>query len=221
MTKRVISIRDNSSFLRESGKMFVEELQQDALEANASDSLRRDWQTVSDWLDCASGKISADQLERVEKAWIAYLAIGLAPSANLQSSFDFISKQLGDALEADRAPTAVMNVFDRLLATDVQITEKRKTDWKAEEARFRPIFDGMIGKAPQSWWRQQPPIVRSWIFGSIVWMAFMTLYTVYFDPFDTSGWDYMDDKEMMQFALILIAPVGIGAVCYAYQRWVK
>jgi hypothetical protein len=219
--RKTIKFSDEASFLSESGKMFLGELQLDGSNPDAPEGVRRDWEIVAKWLGHTSGELSSESFDRLGKAWNAYLAIGLAPSAELQTAFDLFAKQVSDVPKGDRAPTEVMNVFDRLLATDEAIKAKRAADLEVERERFRPIFAGLKGENQQSWWRRQPPIVRNWLFASGVWMVLMFLYAMFFDPFDTGGWTNMSDDETLQFTLILFVPMGAGALFYIYQKWVK
>jgi nitroreductase len=221
MAGKTINVTDEASLLKSSGMKFLGELRQDGARPDAPESMRNDWGVVAGWLGHSAGELSAFQSDKLERAWVAYLAIGLAPSFELQSAFSHYSEQFSDVPKSDRAPTEVMNVFDRLLATDDKIKAKRAADWKAEEERFRPLFAKLKGEKQPSWWRRQPPLVRNWIFSAAVWAVFMFVYAFFFDAFDTGGWYYMDDDETMRFVLIVLAPVGAGAVFYAYRRWVR
>lgn len=221
MAGKTINFTDEADLLRQSGMMFLSELRAVGSSPEAPEGMRKDWTIVAEWLEHTSGDLTSQQSEKLEKAWIAYLAIGLAPSVELQSAFQHYSEQFPDQNKADRAPTAVMNVFDRLLATDAQIKLKRTSDLKAVEERFRPHFDKLRTEAKSSWWRQQPPMVRNWIFGATVWAAFMLVYAFFFDPFDVGGWKYMDDLETTQLALIALAPVAAGVVAFVYRKWVR
>lgn len=221
VTNRTINFSDEASFIRESGKLFLRELQEDAANPNAPERITRDWETIARWLGHTSGNLSAASVDKLERAWTGYLAIGLAPSAELQNAFSHCAKKLGSVPVSDRAPTEIMDVFDRLLATDESIKSKRAADLKAERERLAPMFARLKGHARPSWWRRQPFIVRNWLFGSGVWMAFMLLYALFFDPLDTGGWKYMNDKEALQLIFILLIPVHAGAIFYIYQKWVR
>ena len=215
MAGKTIEFSGEARFLKESGKMFLSELAEDAAQPGAPEQIRADWKTVADWLGATA--LTSENSDRLSKAWIAYLAIGLAPSFKLQSAFDDISTKIGNVPASDRPPTEVMRVFDRMLATDAEIKAKRAADWKAEEERLRPILAELKGEKRPNWWRRQPAIVRNWIFASIVWGIGLTVYAIFFEPFG----GYVDDDEMGQFLLLLSAPVAAGAVIYAHHRWVR
>ena len=221
MAGRVITISNDTDFLRQSGPIFVEDLRTDAGLPSASDAVRRDWSIIANWLDHSTGDWTSVQRSKVEKAWIAYLSIGLAPSYELQPGFAMFAEQLKGTDKADRAPTEVMDVFDRLLASEADIERKRAADMKAAKAELQPMLDKLNKKRRPRWWRRQTPMVRRWIFGAVVWAGLMAVFFGFFDPFDTGGWDRMDDDEMMRFYLIVFAPVAAGAVYYAYRKWVR
>lgn len=218
--------RGESDLIRQSGTVFIRELLSDGLQPDIPPQLREDRLTIADWLGYNVGELTTPQSQKLEKAWNAYLAIGLAPSMELQTAFDHYGRTIQDVDKADRAPPEVMRVFDRLLATDEQIKIKRSADLQNLETRFRPHFDKLRPKAKGSWWRRQPPIVRNWVFASAVWVALVAIYAYFFDPFDVGGWDRLTSlssysDELGQLYLIMLVPVGAGAVTYAYRRWVR
>lgn len=218
---RIITVSSDTSFLIEMSKVWLTELQQDSRGPDAPESLRRDWGIVAKWLDHASNDLSDNSLKKFEKAWMAYIAIGVAPSLTLQPIFDDLARKIGEPSTADRAPTEVMDVFDRLLATDKEIELKRALDLEIEKAKLRQIFDEFNCETQKNWWRRKPLVVRKWLFLSFVWMGFITLYSMFFDPFGAGGWESMDEEHTTRFYIIMMAPMGIGAITYAYQRWVK
>ena len=218
---RVITISNDTDFLRQIGPHFVDELRADASDSAAPDQLKRDWSTLANWLGYNVGDLTTVQRHKVEKAWMAYLSAGLAPSLEMQSAFSSYKELLKSIDIADRAPTEVMDVFDRLLATDTQIEKKRAADIKELKAQLEPLFDKPNRQRPEPWWWRQSPLVRRWIFASAVWAALMFVYFGFFDPFDTGGWDRANDEEKIRFYLIVLAPVAAGTVYYAYRKWVR
>ena len=220
MAGRTIAFQDEADFLVQSGLTFLDELKSEGTRPGAPEGIRRDWETVANWIGYSSGNLTTEQTHKLEQGWAAYLAIGLAPSLELQSAFSLFSEQIGEIDKAHRAPTEIMDIFDRLLATDDKIRAKRAIDRQEELARLRPLFDG-IKSGRQSWWRRQSQGFRKWAFCSIVWAAFIFIYARFFDPFDTGGWRYMSESENTQFLLLLFAPVAAGTALYVYNRWVK
>lgn len=218
--ERVISISSETDFLRQSGAVFVDNLRLDAARHDAPEAVRRDWTIIAKWLDHSTGDLSLDQHRRIERAWLAYLAIGAAPSHKLQPAFSMFAGQLVGTDKADRAPTAVMDVFDRLIASDADIERKRAADMNATKAQLQPLLDRLNHDRRPRWWRRQSGLVRRWIFAAVLWALLMFVVFRFFDPFDVGGWDRLDDEEMVQFALIVLAPVAAGAAFYIYRRWV-
>jgi hypothetical protein len=216
-----IDASNGSDFLVQSGLIFIGELKADGERSDAPPGIRRDWTILADWLGHKSGELNAVELKKLEGAWMAYLMIGLAPSHKLQPAFSFFSEQNHVVERRDRAPPEIMSVFGRLLATDDEIKIKRAADLARTEEQFRPLLAQLTGKKRSSWWRRQTPLVRTWIFASVVWSAFLFFYAFFFDPFDVGCWGGMRDEQNARFAVLILAPPIAGFVFYAYRRWVK
>ena len=212
---------DPSDFHRQSGLIFLDDLRSDASRADAPDAVKRDWAVIAAWIEHTSGNLTSAQAKKLEAAWTAYLAIGLAPSAALQDIFTSCADELAGSDKRDRAPAEVMDVFDRLLATDEEIRAKRAADLARTEDQFRPLLNKFPGHRRVGWWRRQSPLARTWIFGTVVWATVVLVAALFFDPFDVGGWDRMNDEEFIRLLLIITAPAGAGAVYYIYQRWVR
>ena len=138
-----ITLGENSDFLVDSGVFFMHMLQKTALAGDAPAEQLEDWQVIEKWLGCKGGNITPVEEEKIGKGWKAYLAIGLAPSFKLQEAFDFYEKQYKEAdysFKEDKPPTEVMDVFDRLLATDKEISAKKNHDWAEEKKKFEAIL---------------------------------------------------------------------------------
>lgn len=130
-----------SEILAQSGAFFVKTLRDLAFSDTGTPSVKADWKIVEAWLENYGTPLTDTELEKVQDAWLAYLAIGLAPSFALQGPFDALSAAIKKQIvitPAHKAPTKVMDVFDRLLATDKDIKEKRASDIEAERKRFEP-----------------------------------------------------------------------------------
>lgn len=221
MVERTIWIGPNNHFMVESGLMFVDQLRTDSTLQEAPQSMRDDWATIAKWLGWTQGEFTAAQSEKIKSACTHYFTIGLAPSIKLQEQFDSLARELKDWPKGERPPTEIMNAFDRMMATDEDIAEKRKLDLEAEAKRFQPLFAKASKPNPVSWWRALESRTRKWLFACVVWAVVMTIYAMFFDPFDTGGWDSMDDDDTQKFLLILTVPVVGGLVWKAYEKWVK
>jgi len=217
----ILEFSDEHELLAKSGLMFIRELRADSKRDDAPDGVREDWALIARWLPHSTGELSNQSISKLERAWASYLAIGLAPSHSLQSAFDHFSKQIR-ASKADCAPTEIMNVFDRLLATDSQIAAKRASDIEAERATIAPIFAELRNpkQRPNSW-RKQSLQTRQWIFFSGLWFAGTYFYAFLFDPFDEGGWNYIESEQFTQLFVIAILPILAGLVIKIYRRWVE
>lgn len=147
-----ISVGEGEDFFTDSGQFFLLTLKKISKDPSLAPdhSLKSDWRVIEEWLGCGDGNLSESDLDKVGTAWKAYIAIGLAPSEKLQDSFDHQShlyKKQGYSFEKDKAPEAVMDVFDRLLATDEEIATKQKTTIEAETLNFKNLL-GDIQPSP-------------------------------------------------------------------------
>ena len=116
-----ISVGNESDFLMDLGVAYINELKMDSQEDSASSTLVNDWKIIERWLGCSGRELNTKDSEKISKAWRAYIAIGLAPSDKSQpifSSFSEKYKQQGLSYISDKPPTEVLDVFDRLIATD-------------------------------------------------------------------------------------------------------
>lgn len=122
----LLKAHDASTFLHESGHVFLDIFGQLAARADAPESIRNDWQTTLDWLGVASGAdIGTAQHEKWAAGFERYFAEGKAPAARLEGPFRRFRLWLGNiyrqlSVLGDLSP-AITGVFDRLLATDAEI----------------------------------------------------------------------------------------------------
>jgi hypothetical protein len=103
-------------------------------------SVVNDWKVIERWLGCTGRDLTSIDDERIGKAWKAYIAIGVAPSFELQPTFDTLSdqyKQQGYSFKSDKPPTEVMDVFDRFLASDADIKAKKAKDYSEDNPELK------------------------------------------------------------------------------------
>lgn len=146
--KNIITVGEGEDFLADSGKFFITMLKKSSadprLKPGAGGRLKRDWGIIETWLGCSGRELNQNDFDKIGKAWKAYIAIGLAPSFKLQETFDQLSekyKKEGYSFKADKAPTEVMDVFDRLMATEEEIKIKRKSDIEKDKAMLKEAFE--------------------------------------------------------------------------------
>ena len=172
------------------GGSFVRMLRDVAQDAKATEGIRNDWTIIRLWLGDCDSELSADHLEKIGKAWRAYLAIGLAPSHELQPVFNSIHERFNTAeAKRNRPPVEIMKVFERMLASDDQIKIKKASDAKSEGEKLAKIIGRLPGNTKKGWWSRQSRSLRGWIFVSVAWAAVALFILTVFDPLDVRSWD--------------------------------
>jgi hypothetical protein len=131
---------DLSTFLHESGHLWLDEMQRDAFDAVAPESLRADAKVIADWLGAKDfSDLTTEQHEQFARGFETYLMEGRAPSAALAGAFRKFKAwlvRIYKSVAALKSPISddVRGVFDRMVATDTQIAS-----WREAEA-LRPVF---------------------------------------------------------------------------------
>lgn len=157
-TIELLAKADRSTFLHESGHVFLENLAQDAAavsaipEANrtqAQKQLITDWQTVLDWMEVKDKSgIKREQHEKWARAFEGYLLEGKSPSSALRAAFRRFKAWLVaiyrevNALNIDLSPQ-IRQVFDRLVATQEEIAQAQA------EMQRAPLFADPAGAGLQ------------------------------------------------------------------------
>ena len=220
-----ISVGKESDLFVDSGIASIHELRMDSQHQNAPPLLVHDWKVIEEWLGCFGRVLSNDDNDKIGKAWRAYLAIGLAPSEKSQPIFTDLSNQYrkdGRPNQLDTPPKKVLDVFDRLLASDDEIKKKRRLDLSSERMKLELILS-RLGKPKRgvNWWRRRSRGFRIWAFGSVVWVVFVLLFVIVFDPFSNGAWRYMDGGEYLKMFFVMAIPLLVGGIKYVYDRIVK
>lgn len=141
---------DLSTFLHESGHLYLEVLGDLAEAAGAPDQITQDYAAILKWLGVENRQgIGTDQHEHFARGFEAYLMEGKAPSVELQNAFARFRAWLVGiyrriiALDVDLNDD-VRGVFDRLVATDDAIKAAEESQnyialfANAEEVGFSP-----------------------------------------------------------------------------------
>ncbi|MGL5828337.1 MAG: hypothetical protein ACRC0L_02055, partial [Angustibacter sp.] len=122
-----------STFLHETGHYFLEAFADIAGADGATDGLKADLASVREWLGAAEGEaFTVEQHEKFAVGIEAYLMEGKAPSSTLGRAFEKFRAWLESvyktvtALGADLTPE-IREVFDRMLATDAEIAEAKRS----------------------------------------------------------------------------------------------
>ena len=123
---------DSSTLIHESGHAWLEELVADGSSEDAPRQLKDDLATVREWLGNDGGDLTTDQHEQFARAAEAYLMEGKTPSVALARVFSRFKQWLTKLYRTVRALDTPINddirgVFDRLLATDAEIDEAKRS----------------------------------------------------------------------------------------------
>lgn len=125
---------DASTFLHETGHLWLEELMADAALEKAPLQIKQDFQIVKDWLGLKEGEdIQTPHHEQFARAAEAYFMEGRAPTARLAQVFnnfkEWLQKIYRSVLDLDTPINdEIRGVFDRMLATDKAIAEYKKAE---------------------------------------------------------------------------------------------
>lgn len=126
----LFSRSDRSTFMHETGHLWLDELARDAARPNAPEGIRKDMDTVLRWLGAERpDAITDEQHEKWARAFEQYLADGKAPTEGLRAVFEQFRQWLaaiyrglvgaGEAIGDD-----IRAVMDRMIATPEQLGER-------------------------------------------------------------------------------------------------
>lgn len=133
-TKNLIALfekADPSTFLHESGHIWLEELRLDAQRPDAPAQLKADWEIAKQWIGATDEKISTKAHEKFARGVEKYVMEGHVPSVELRDILTQFKDWLFriyknmSALDVELTPE-VVGVMDRLLATDEAIAQARE-----------------------------------------------------------------------------------------------
>lgn len=124
--------RDLSTFLHESGHLWLEELRFDAASADATDQLKADWDAVKQWFAANGHAVEGDVIPvEAHEMWARgverYLMEGKPPVARLARLFETMKTWLVGIYRTVKRLNApitddVRGVMDRLIATDEELS---------------------------------------------------------------------------------------------------
>jgi hypothetical protein len=141
MTIRFTENADLSTFLHESGHMFLEVFADLAQDAAATEDVKADWQTILEFLEVKSrDEITVKHHEKWAETFENYLLNGDAPSSSLRRAFAAFRVWLlaiYRSMAGRRANISdeVRAVMDRMVATQEEI------DAAETEAGVAPVFE--------------------------------------------------------------------------------
>jgi hypothetical protein len=134
---------DRSTFLHESGHLFLQIMQDLGEDPNAPDAIKKDWKTTLDYLGVKSGdEIGVEQHEKWAESFEKYLFEGKAPSNELREVFHRFKRWLKSVYQQLQNLNVEINddirgVFDRMLSTSTEIAQAERT------SRLIPMFENI------------------------------------------------------------------------------
>jgi hypothetical protein len=130
---RLTQASDLSTFIHESGHLYLELLKRLALLDDVPDQIKNDWALTKQYLEEATGipiidnKLTVEHHEHFAKSFEKYALEGKAPSLELQDAFNSFRRWLMglyrklQTLAGIELTDEIRGVMDRMLATDEQI----------------------------------------------------------------------------------------------------
>lgn len=207
----------DSDFTYDSGIFFVTSLKDIANKPEAPDQLKADWETISEWLGYKEGEFTESQSATMGNAWKSYMALGVAPSIKLQKSFSVSSKTIkasGFDTKTHLPPKEVLQVFDRLMATEEEIQLKRKADLEN--------FKQLLGSPPKNnndsasqGLSKKNRLFLIFTIGWVLWVILRTETRFYFLGHRFGRWD--DDYYLLN---LIAPPLALFLTDYLI-KWVK
>ena len=137
---RLTEAANLSTFLHESGHLFLEMEKRFFLDPSIPDSAKADGQAILDWLEVDTfDDIESEHHEKWAVGFEAYLFEGNAPSLELKGVFRRFAAWLAKVYQGLRTlqvplTPEIRGVMDRMLATDEQIAEVKG------KLKFEPLF---------------------------------------------------------------------------------
>lgn len=130
---RLFAARNLTTFLHESGHLYLEILAGLAERDNAPQQIKDDWAKVMEFLGVSNrAEITREHHEKWAESWEKYLEEGNAPSLALQDAFNAFRRWMQDIWNRmKQSPQSIelsediRGVMDRILASDAEIAQAR------------------------------------------------------------------------------------------------
>jgi hypothetical protein len=221
---KTIHVGPETDFMADSGVFFIDTLRSLAMQGGPS-SIMVDWLIIEKWLECSGRELTEDDRHDIAKAWRAFLAMGIAPTPDLQDSIKFIARDYqksGRDYRVDLPPQEVIGVFARLLgASDVVPTPSshppKRTSPTQSEGKSPPISPKNSATSSTS-----SRSKRRWIFVCGSWLVLSFGYIQIFAPFGRSFGDrYMQDGQLAQSLALMSVPIVAWILAETYKRFVR
>jgi len=197
---RTITLSPDSDLLADSGLHFICTYRDIARKEDAPASIKRDWQVLEEWLGCSGRELNNEDERSIRLAWLGYYAAGLAPSFALQPALDvFAATHNVKEHLRHKPPRHIMDVFDRMQATDEDIAKKRTHDVEEEKKKVEAALSSIPKRpAPSASCSTSPvpPQFPNWMrdperLRKVIFVALGLLWWIWLEK-ETSGFSYMN-----------------------------
>jgi hypothetical protein len=221
---RTIHFGPGTDFMADSGVFFIDTLRSMAIQGGPS-SIVDDWRVIEKWLECSGRELTEVDRHDIAKAWRAFLAMGVAPSPELQDAIKSIAhdyQKSGRDYRMDLPPQEVIGVFARLLgapdAPSATGPALARQPLPPKPKAPHSITPPSAPTTPSSTSRSN----RRWIFICGSWLVLSFGYIQLFAPFGRSFGDrYMQDEQFAQSLALMSVPIVAWILTEIYKRFVR
>lgn len=204
--RKINEIHKKANFL---GKIGVQLILKIEFLKDKNPSLNKDWCMLCNWLDVDFDGINYSHQEALKKAYIAYLARGIAPSMRLQTSFLQFKKDFQNQnYEKNLPPEEIIKLFDRLFATSEEMISMKKYSYQTESNLLKKLLEFLKKYKLE-------------IFISTAWVVVGCLIFYIFDPLNLDDSYYWEDKDYLKIIYILTMPLQWFVIKNIYLNYIK
>lgn len=192
---------------------------------NQSPAVRKDTEDLYRWLGQDVGVLTPTSTEKFRTAYLAYLSIGVSPNFSSQPLFDMIHAlpEVKERIKL-KPPTEIMDIFDRMIATDEEISKKRSHDYSIERKKIEKTF-GLLKNKPKTVDQVKEKFesfsekTKIFLVVTVCWFLWVIIRTSTY--FELLGHDFDQWDEDMFLQNFLVVPVVLIVGNFLYNRYIK
>lgn len=192
-------IRPEDDFIVSQAVEWIEQLGEDASNPEAPLQIANDWSIVARATGTKGQQLGDIGKNIITEYFVGYLARGEAPSIELQKNFDNFREKFSNIEDISVPSQELIGVFDRLLATDIDIERKRAHN--AADAFIKDFNDHVATDLPRIEDRARRKPLARFVFLNLAWV-FAVLAGVWVAGEDLSDM-YPDDQNRVLFICAL------------------
>lgn len=107
----------HGSFVRATGEFYIDTTREIALHPESPDEIKQEWALLKKFLCAEDSGLVGEAKTKAGVAWQSYMALGIAPSENLENSFQMSRKKAKEeGWQIIPIPDEIKRVFDGMLA---------------------------------------------------------------------------------------------------------